>query len=241
MKIVRAAAQFVLMVLGLFSGYLRAIAPVSDQTLRIIPGGIAAFAALLLLLLTKLIGQWIKTANRQAYWRISATIGALLAIMLLFIYGNAFRGGTIEVPGGDLRLERRVKGNEYTEKANKYRNLHPEIHDDRTLIKDLGGIDQLWTAASIENQTRRLTNWYVACVAGTILALSLLTEALTTQGTPNSPIGPSPARGGSALKLWREKLEFLQAQEAIVADAAQRFALGKQIEEAREKIRELGG
>jgi hypothetical protein len=48
-----------------------------------------------------------------------------------------------------------------------------------------------------------------------------------------------PASG--ALQLWREKLHDLQNQEAIIADPAQKFALKKQIEEAREKIHELGG
>lgn len=40
---------------------------------------------------------------------------------------------------------------------------------------------------------------------------------------------------------WAEKLDFLQEQEAIVADPAQRFTLRKQIEEARAKLAELGG
>ena len=44
-----------------------------------------------------------------------------------------------------------------------------------------------------------------------------------------------------ALVIWREKLDYLQQQEAITADAAQKFALKKQIEEAQQKIRELGG
>jgi kumamolisin len=39
--------------------------------------------------------------------------------------------------------------------------------------------------------------------------------------------------------LWREKFYDLQKQEAIIADPAQKFALKKQIEEARDKIREL--
>jgi len=45
----------------------------------------------------------------------------------------------------------------------------------------------------------------------------------------------------SALAVWERKMEFLQAAEARTADAAQRFAIQEQIEEARTKIRELGG
>lgn len=53
-----------------------------------------------------------------------------------------------------------------------------------------------------------------------------------------TPLPKPPAFG--ALALWREKLDFLLREEAIAADAAQRFALKKQIEEARQKIRDLG-
>ncbi|MCB1826631.1 hypothetical protein [Accumulibacter sp.] len=42
-----------------------------------------------------------------------------------------------------------------------------------------------------------------------------------------------------ALKIWREKLEYLQLQRAIAADAGQQFMLDKQIEEAKTKIAEL--
>ena len=38
-----------------------------------------------------------------------------------------------------------------------------------------------------------------------------------------------------------EKLEYLRQQEAIVSGPAQKFALTKQIEEAEQMIRELGG
>jgi len=56
---------------------------------------------------------------------------------------------------------------------------------------------------------------------------------------PSYP-GQKPA-GGSALSLWQEKLAFLQEHEAIASDASQKFTLGKQIEEARRKIEQLGG
>jgi WD40 repeat protein len=45
--------------------------------------------------------------------------------------------------------------------------------------------------------------------------------------------GPQP------LKIWMERLAFLQEQEALVVDAAQKFVLRKQIEEARDRVRDL--
>jgi len=46
---------------------------------------------------------------------------------------------------------------------------------------------------------------------------------------------------GRALSLWKEKLAFLQEQEALAVDAEQRFVLKKRIEETACRIRELGG
>ena len=51
----------------------------------------------------------------------------------------------------------------------------------------------------------------------------------------------SPRAPSAAVKVWQEKLDFLQQQEAVVADPAQKFALQKQIEEAQSRIRQLGG
>jgi hypothetical protein len=71
----------------------------------------------------------------------------------------------------------------------------------------------------------------------------------TFKPRPVYPGGPAPAsrglRDGSpqsrALALWTEKLAFLEEQEALAVDPAQKFSLKKQIEEAREKVREQGG
>jgi hypothetical protein len=50
---------------------------------------------------------------------------------------------------------------------------------------------------------------------------------------------PRGALPSPAADIWREKLEYLRVQEAICSDAAQRFTLKKQIEEAEAKLREL--
>lgn len=53
--------------------------------------------------------------------------------------------------------------------------------------------------------------------------------------------GAAPPAGKRALTVWREKLDFLLEQEALITDPAQRFALEKQIEQARQKVQSLGG
>jgi hypothetical protein len=58
----------------------------------------------------------------------------------------------------------------------------------------------------------------------------------------NAPAAvPKTPPSSGAVKVWQEKLDYLQQQEAVAADPAQKFALKKQIEEAQEKIRQLGG
>jgi TIR domain len=56
----------------------------------------------------------------------------------------------------------------------------------------------------------------------------------------SGPAPAFPAAPSGALAIWKEKLEFLEEQEAIAVDPAQKFALRKQIEEAKAKIREHG-
>jgi hypothetical protein len=54
------------------------------------------------------------------------------------------------------------------------------------------------------------------------------------------PVLPSTPTSDAAA-LWLQKLAMLLEAEAIETDAAQRFKLAKQIEEARRKLHELGG
>ncbi|MDX1998257.1 MAG: TIR domain-containing protein [Thermoanaerobaculia bacterium] len=58
---------------------------------------------------------------------------------------------------------------------------------------------------------------------------------------PPYPVAPLPVGNPKALALWSEKLAFLEQQEALAVEANQKFALLKQIEEARRKVREYGG
>jgi hypothetical protein len=58
----------------------------------------------------------------------------------------------------------------------------------------------------------------------------------------NQPSASPPhLRSPNAIAIWREKLAYLQGQEAIAANPATKFELGKQIEECQRKIGELGG
>src|SRR6185436_4915623 len=60
-------------------------------------------------------------------------------------------------------------------------------------------------------------------------------------GTPDAMDSTARSKDvvDKALQAWREKLAYLLEQEAIASDAGQKYALSKQIQEAREKIREL--
>jgi hypothetical protein len=55
------------------------------------------------------------------------------------------------------------------------------------------------------------------------------------------PPETKPKADNSVVALWREKLQYLQEQEAITADPNLKFALRHQIAEAKRKIEEAGG
>jgi hypothetical protein len=66
-----------------------------------------------------------------------------------------------------------------------------------------------------------------------------IADLLLTPLTKSAVIPARPRRPSPALALWQQKLDYLQQQEAISANPAQRFELKYQIEEAKAKIREL--
>lgn len=43
----------------------------------------------------------------------------------------------------------------------------------------------------------------------------------------------------TTLETWRRKLNYLQQQDAVLADPAQKFALAEQMTEAKNKISEI--
>ena len=70
---------------------------------------------------------------------------------------------------------------------------------------------------------------------------SLVVEVGNHSNTSES-MAQSPTRvSRRALRLWQEKLDFLQQQEAVTTDPAQKFAVAQQIKEAKAKIAELAG
>ena len=68
----------------------------------------------------------------------------------------------------------------------------------------------------------------------------ILVDAESFGADPVAAAPSKPNTGGrAAADIWREKLAFLQEQEAVSSDPAQKFALRKQIDEAQKKINEL--
>lgn len=56
----------------------------------------------------------------------------------------------------------------------------------------------------------------------------------------NRSFSKSGGWDADAVDIWREKLTYLQVQEATVSDPSAKFTLRKQIQEAQAKLRELG-
>ena len=196
-KAISTGVQFVLFVLGLFSGYLGAVAPISDESLRIVPGGIASFAALILLLLARTLANSLPTAKaRRIYWLALAAVVSLSAVWFILHYADLWQRRTVEVPvsiaDGKVELGRRIKGTVLTDRAQLYiAKKAIKNPDDRApeLIQDLGGIAAVWTQQSIQDQWWVLTRAYLFSVAGTVLALSFLTQSLASRASPVSRAG----------------------------------------------------
>ncbi len=81
-----------------------------------------------------------------------------------------------------------------------------------------------------------------ACHSAAAFAHALIMSGIIvpTEITPRPSTTPDDVEG-AALKLWKEKLTFLEREEAIAAGAAQKFELQQQIKEAKAKIQELSG
>jgi hypothetical protein len=201
------------LVLGLFSGYLKAIAPVWKETLRFVPGGIASLSALILLLLFSAIAP--AKTHRRTFWIVLASAATVFALWKGISYPALLAKGTVEVPEGHrLQSVMRVKGTLLTPDAAAYVRL-PQAHDsdDKTLINALGGIDKVWTEASIREEWQRLTRQYVLCVVSAILAIAFLFETLrsaspSADGSAANPLAPpSPVLPPSKKKKQARSLK----------------------------------
>lgn len=72
------------------------------------------------------------------------------------------------------------------------------------------------------------------------------TSCYYVQADPVAAVARDPATEGRSsdspyLGTWRERLAYLLSQEAVLSDPAQKFAVARQIAEARAKIKEYGG
>ena len=61
------------------------------------------------------------------------------------------------------------------------------------------------------------------------------------QHNQSSSSPPTSASNQDVIAKWRDRLEYLQGQEAITSNPAIKYELNKQIQESWQKIKELGG
>ena len=102
-----------------------------------------------------------------------------------------------------------------------------------------------WSAVNFGIRLRGRTPHQIADIILQSLEMRLSGAAATPiPAAPSSFVAsPSaaPTPSSDALTIWQEKLDYLKQQEAIISDASQKFTIKKQIEEAQQKITELGG
>ena len=86
-------------------------------------------------------------------------------------------------------------------------------------------------------QRIRITCEYKADYNSANLKLEITVE----QHNQSSSSSPISASNQDAIAQWRNKLEYLRGQEAITSNPAIKYELNEQIQESRQKIKELGG
>ena len=103
-----------------------------------------------------------------------------------------------------------------------------------------------WSAVNFGIRLRQRTAKQIAEIILRVLEMRLSgsTEAVSAV-PPSAPIltdsMPTACPSSWELPIWNEKLDYLQQQEAITADAVQKSALQKQIEETKRRFDELRG
>lgn len=119
--------------------------------------------------------------------------------------------------------------------SSAYNKLHGRIKKDNILISRLSlsleNLDQIIYQLTEPNLTIDINNIEVSSLA--ILICYFILEIKNS----SSPIYPNYNR--EAIALWREKLAAFRKEEAITADAPQKFQLKKQIQECNENIERL--
>ena len=118
-----------------------------------------------------------------------------------------------------------------TDEINLYRNIRNEIAKLTDILQNMNTL-------TVEMHREEDFGEIIAAIEK-----RLNSEAQETlkQPIPNAGV-EQPAKNdvNPALKTWKERLAYLQNQEAITANPAQKFELSKQIEECQQKIKELG-
>lgn len=110
----------------------------------------------------------------------------------------------------------------------------PMIEIDGTRTLDRLQFVDLFPAAQWDAGLQKLVRALQASPHHPPISAAVPTATSTTQAAPAPSQPPNPA-----VAIWKQKLEYLQTQEAISADPSQKFAMQQQIEEAKRKIQEL--
>ncbi|MEG3440082.1 toll/interleukin-1 receptor domain-containing protein [Pannus brasiliensis CCIBt3594] len=126
-------------------------------------------------------------------------------------------------------------------------NLTAEIHRDSNFEEVVSSIarqlEEDGNLSSESNKTSPNTNIgiYAPNVRGSNLISGENISGNTFIGTQNNYNSGQSSGNSGAIEIWRQKLGYLQQQEAIASNPAVKFELSQQIAECLRKIQELGG
>jgi hypothetical protein len=181
-EVALTALQTVMAVALPFAGHLTDLVPRSEPSTFWVPAFLASLAALGTMLTGLAAARWIPARWRVLTWGAIALVAVLASIPTAGRYPTRLTNATVETPvrhGDALEPERRVKGSQLSPRAEQYTALRPELRgEDQRLVNAMGGIDQVWTKASIAAAWSALVTDYVTAVALLTLAFFALTQVL---------------------------------------------------------------
>lgn len=180
MNIARRSVEFVVFIMGAFSGVLNSIAP-PDETKAAMMIGIASFAALIILLIISAIADRRIESGKRIVWIVVAfVLGAVFVVSALRYNNDRSRLTMLWPPDNPSQTLYVTGGDKFTPSAQEIKRQHPEYTPER-LVSGFGGIDKrtsVWSAEAIREASRTLNIDYLVVVLSVATAIFSIAEGV---------------------------------------------------------------
>ncbi len=164
-------SRFGIVVMGLFGGFLKNIAPPEDIA-RFWSGFASAIAGIALMLVL-LVGRSKPNSRKTEYWLRRALVFILTSFVFFFAYFWFYNIDTVE-----YGQTRKIAGTVYTAKAQQHIAKYPTISREQVLLDFAGHSEEVWTPDSLRMARGELGALYSVSVGCFVLGLVFGAEGL---------------------------------------------------------------